>query len=70
MGYNGHKNWEYWNVALWIGNEEWIYKRARELYRRDKKTAVQMLMDELPTHTPDGAQYTEKNVRAALRGIL
>ena len=31
MTYNGWKNWETWNVALWCDNEEVIYRhRMRE----------------------------------------
>lgn len=28
MSYNGWKNWETWNVALWCGNDEGIYPRS------------------------------------------
>ena len=28
-GYNGWKNWATWNVALWLGNDEGLYKIAR-----------------------------------------
>tara|TARA_Y100001936_G_scaffold238969_1_gene271384 strand:- start:557 stop:784 length:228 start_codon:yes stop_codon:yes gene_type:complete len=30
MSYNGWKNYETWNVALWIGNDEGIYNFAKE----------------------------------------
>jgi hypothetical protein len=25
MSYNGHKNWNHWNVALWLFNDENLY---------------------------------------------
>jgi hypothetical protein len=30
MSYNGWKNRETWNVALWIGNDEGMYEFAKE----------------------------------------
>lgn len=26
--YNGHESWNAWNVALWIGNDEPLYRLA------------------------------------------
>ena len=32
--YNGWTNYETWDVALWLGNEEGLYNQARELGER------------------------------------
>jgi hypothetical protein len=32
--YNGHKNWNHWNVSLWINNDEGLYNMARQYARR------------------------------------
>ena len=69
--YNGHKNWNHWNVSLWINNDESLYTRARELARRSsRERAVQAMLDELPAKTPDGAPYSKSSVRAAMRNII
>jgi hypothetical protein len=69
--YNGHKNWNHWNVSLWINNDEGLYNRARELARRsNRERAVAQLLAELPAETPDGAPYTKTTVRAAMRDII
>lgn len=73
--YNGHKNWNHWNVSLWINNDEYLYKHAVTLCRRyNRKEAAEKMLECLNdyfviTHTPDGALYTVTSIRAALVGI-
>lgn len=66
--YQGHKNWNHWNVALWISNDEGLYRLALSCIRRarTRDDAARMMLDELPSHTPDGAPYSFSSVRAAL----
>jgi hypothetical protein len=74
--YNGHKNYDYWNVALWLGNDEGLYTFARQLNRAHptKKSAarafVQAMQDMGTPRTPDGAAYSANNVEAALSGLF
>jgi hypothetical protein len=69
--FNGHKNWNHWNVALWIANDEAIYNTAKALVScgGPLDDAARMLVSALPSHTPDGAPYSFTAVRAALRGL-
>ncbi len=73
--YNGHKNWTQWNVALWIGNDESLYRLARTLVRhhRTRKAAaaafVQAMAEYAMPATPDGARYSMTAVLAAMKGL-
>lgn len=74
--YNGYKNWNHWNVSLWINNDEWLYRMALNFitrYPKDRdRAAAQMLVrlqDEKILQTPDGAAYTKTTIRAAMRGM-
>jgi hypothetical protein len=72
--FNGHKNWNHWNVSLWINNDEGLYAIARYwTKRRTRQVAAQRILEELQlnghTRTPDGAPYSLSSVRAALVGI-
>lgn len=69
MAYNGHKNYDYWNVALWLYNDEGLYNLVSE-YIGDTSTtayaAAERLYYELPERTPDGVTYTIDNIQAAI----
>lgn len=74
--YNGHKNWNHWNVSLWINNDEGLYDLARSCIRRnmsrvhsDRMQAARDMLAALPAKTPDGAPYSLSSVRAAMVGM-
>jgi hypothetical protein len=71
--YNGHKNWNYWNVALWIGNDQELYKLARgckrEFKRKAAKAFVYLLRENGVEKTPDGAKYSIAAVDAAIKNL-
>ena len=54
--YNGWTNYETWNVALWIGNDEFLYNEARRC--SDYKRFVER-MEGLMIETPDGVSLTD-----------
>ena len=73
--YNGHKNYNFWNVSLWINNDEGLYREALNniLYSDNREDAVSNMLDSLHalgiTHTPDGVKYTKSAIRAAMVGL-
>ena len=74
--YNGHKNWNCWNVSLWVNNDEGLYTLALDCInaahgqRKTKDSAARAMLETLAdsaiTHTPDGAPYSVSSIRAAM----
>jgi hypothetical protein len=69
--YNGHKNWNHWNVSLWLNNDENFYHMMKEF--RDQsarytasKNMLSWLHDCGMQATPDGAPYSISSIRAAM----
>ncbi len=64
-GYNGWKNYETWNVALWLGNDEMLYRLARNAARGTRtpyRDLVAMLARQGITATPDGVAYDDASI--------
>ena len=56
--YNGWENYETWNVALWINNNESLYHLAMEA--GDYQTFVDYLG--FDAQTPDGVRFNDPKV--------
>lgn len=73
--YNGHKNWNHWNVSLWLNNDEGLYSVMMNHIRaaKNKDIAAHALLCTLKEfaneRTPDGAPYSFSSIRAAMQGI-
>jgi hypothetical protein len=78
--YNGHHCRNCWNVALWIGNDEALYRAAlvcKRTLRPNGKPASAALAARrfvfrvvgFGSRTPDGARYTIKAVASAIAGL-
>jgi hypothetical protein len=75
--YNGHRSWSYWNVSLWINNDEGLYNLALDCVRRGKnrKESAAAMLDYLKEFgkpgeacaTPDGAVYSVDKIVSAMR---
>ena len=83
--FNGHKNWNHWNVSLWINNDESLYRMAQDCISQwrhyssftrsmsPRERAAVAMLDRLHMmdieKTPDGAPYTVTTIRAAMVGM-
>lgn len=69
--YNGHKNWNHWNVALWINNDEGLYRLAMNCIAStgNRDEAASKMLEYLGEKTPDGAPYSKTTIRAAMVGM-
>ena len=74
MKFNGYKNWNHWNVSLWINNDEGLYREALRLCNScNRIEASEKMLERLHDmdiyETPDGAKYSVSSIRAAMVGI-
>jgi hypothetical protein len=53
MTYDGWKNWETWNVALWCDNEAGIYHDRMRAKPRTAKEVEKFVREYFPAGTPD-----------------
>ena len=59
--YNGWANYETWNIALWIQNEEGLYYLALALF--DYQELVDVLYEVLGvTETKDGVKFNSPKI--------
>lgn len=65
------KEWEHWNVALWLNNDLGFWSLAQDCLRQCKTLteATDMFRAEVGYSTPDGAKFTKRAIRAALRDL-
>lgn len=60
MGYNGHKNYETWNVCLWISNDEGLYNLSLSCANYDE--FIDTVRELGMTETPDGVSWTDSGL--------
>lgn len=75
MSYQGYKNYNHWNVSLWINNDEGLYRLALDCIdsANNRQQAASNMLDTLQEEghykTPDCAPYSVSSIRAAMVGM-
>lgn len=73
--YQGHRSWNAWNIALYLANEEALYRAGVDACRRSINwTGAELRFRSAtgisPTdRTPDGAVWNSLCLRLALQGL-
>jgi hypothetical protein len=69
--YQGYTSWNAWNVSLWIGNDEGLYREAVRLVKKYgiERGARHMAANLAGEKTPDGARYNLTGIRQAMQGM-
>lgn len=66
MAYSGWKNYQTWNVSLWINNDEPLYRAAVEFMKKYKGKApyAAFIRSQGMTQdkTPDGVKYISTRI--------
>ena len=60
ISYNGWANYETWNVALWIGNDEGLYSEA--MAAGSYEALLDVIYEFGSKETPDGVKWTDPKV--------
>jgi hypothetical protein len=60
MSYNGWANYQTWNIALWLGNDEGLYHLARE--HKDYASISESLREMGLLETPDHVAFNDSGL--------
>ncbi len=58
--YNGWSNYETWNAALWLGNDEGLYSIAKEF--EFYSDLLPVLKEICGIRTPDGVRWEDSTI--------
>ena len=61
--YNGWTNYETWNAALWINNDEGLYSIAQDA--GDYQTFVDLMRDLDSMETPDKVAWNDSGINVS-----
>ena len=62
MSYNGWTNWETWNIAMWIGNDEMLNRIMTQAAKGNWETFKELAANWGIIKTPDGVYFEAAEV--------
>jgi len=72
MGYSGWTNWDTWNLALWINNEESLYHKGRVMAGEEQRFRAwaRVVCEDINAEHEERIEWEKVNVEEVRDSLL